>query len=77
VEHPFARRAAGTLDRNDAVTTKLAAAFACSGVLLALLGVYAVMSFVVVQRTREVGIRIAVGARRAGVLALIVATRCA
>ena len=53
------------------LTTTLAAAFAAAGMLLALLGVYAVTSFVVAQRTREVGIRIAVGARRARVRALI------
>ena len=53
------------------LTTMLGSAFAGAGLLLALIGIYGVMSFMVVQRTREVGIRIAVGAKPAQVIAMI------
>ena len=57
------------------IVSILAAAVACTigllGLLLALMGIYGIVSYIVVLRTREVGIRLAIGAQKHHVLGLV------
>ena len=56
----------------DRWTVALYIGFGLAAFLLAMIGVYGVMSFSVVQRMREIGIRVALGAHRSHVLLMVI-----
>jgi putative ABC transport system permease protein len=53
------------------IMTELVSTFAVTALLLALTGIYAVMSFTVTLRTQEIAIRMALGAHRSGITRLV------